>query len=467
MPDGTAPLTLEALAGLARAGEIDTVLLAFPDLYGRLVGKRFDANYFLEHVAQDGTHACNYLLTVDMEMTPIPGYRFANWEQGYGDFHVVADPATLRRATWLPQTAIVIGDLVEDVEHDSGPGRHGWIAAAPRSVLRQQLEQAAALGYRAQAASELEYYLFRDSYRAAARAGYRELEPGGWYIEDYHALQGARLEDFNGPARRHLRDSGIPVESTKGEWGLGQHEINIRYSEMLEAADRHTLIKQCFKELADAQGVAVTFMAKFAAQQAGSSCHLHASLWSNGEINAFAGKQSLGGVECSEVFRHFLGGWMHYAPELIVCWAPTVNSYKRFQSGSWAPTGLAWSVDNRTAGFRVVGSGQSLRIECRIPGADCNPYLAYAAALAAGLAGIQQRIEPPPMFAGDAYHSEDTPKLPRTLREAADRFAASAFARQAFGETVVDHYAHFYTVEADQYDAAVTDYERNRYFERI
>jgi glutamine synthetase len=274
------------------------------------------------------------------------------------------------------------------------------------------------------------------------------------------------VEDFNAAARRHLRSSGVPVECTKGEWGLGQHELNIRYADMLTAADRHILLKQCLKELADSQGISVTFMAKFAAQSAGSSCHVHASLWS-GDTNAFAGDRLFGPVRSSDTFRYFLGGWMHYAAELMVFWAPTINSYKRFQAGSWAPTRVAWSYDNRTAGFRVVGQGPSLRVECRIPGADCNPYLAYAGALAAGLEGIAERIEPPEMFAGDVYQASHLPHVPKTLREAVDLFSKSEFARRAFGESVVQHYRHFFSVEADAYDAAVTDFERHRYFERI
>ena len=452
-------LTVERLAQLAKSGEIDTVLVAFTDLYGRFMGKRCDVDFFLESVAKHGTHCCDYLLTVDIEMEPVPGYGYANWEKGYGDFHLVPDVGTLRVATWLEKTAMVVCDVKDEKTHDLVP-------QAPRSLLRRQVDLAAGRGFTAQAGSELEYYIFRDSYREAAAKGYCDLEPAGWYIEDYHALQGAREESFNGVVRRHLKRSGVPVESSKGEWGLGQHELNVRYAEIVTMADRHSVYKQCLKEVADEQGIGVTFMAKFAADRAGSSSHVHLSLWKDDQ-NAFAGDHELGPVRCSEVFGWFLGGWIAHAPELMVFYAPTVNSYKRYQSESWAPTKLAWSCDNRTAGFRVVGSEKSLRIECRIPGADCNPYLVYAAALASGLDGIANQTDPPALFEGDVYAAEDLPAVPGSLRDAIDLFEDSRFARDAFGEAVVEHYSHFFRTEQAAYDAAVTDWERKRYFERI
>lgn len=452
-------LTLDQLGEEARAGAIDTVLVVFTDLYGRFMGKRFDAEFFLEDIHRDGTHGCDYLLTVDMEMEPAPGYAYANWERGYGDFHLVPDLGTLRRASWLDRTALVICDVEDERTHRLVP-------YAPRTLLRRAVEQAAAHGYTAQAASELEYYIFRDSYREAARKGYSGLEPAGWYIEDYHALQGTREEAFNGAVRRHLKQSGVPVENSKGEWGLGQHELNVRYADVMTMADRHAVYKQCLKEVADQMGLSVTFMAKFDPGQAGSSCHVHLSLWQGGR-NAFAGEQRLGPVECSDAFRWFLGGWLHHLPDFMVFYAPTVNSYKRYQAGSWAPTRIAWSYDNRTAGFRVVGHGPSLRIESRVPGADCNPYLAFAAALFSGLDGIANQIEPPPVFEGDVYAAQELPHVPRTLREATDRFAASAFVRQVLGDDVVEHYTHFFRIEQAAFDKAVTDWERRRYFERI
>ncbi len=451
--------TLKGLGDAVEAGSIDTVLVVFTDLYGRFVGKRFDAEFFIESAAVDGTHGCDYLLAVDMEMEPVPGYRFANWERGYGDVHLVPDLSTLRRASWLEKTAMVICDVADQTSHAP-------IDVAPRSILKAQLKRAEAGGYRAMAASELEYYLFNDTYRDAAKKGHRDLEPAGWYIEDYHALQGMREEPFNGALRRHLRDSGVPVENSKGEWGLGQHELNIRYTDALDMADRHSVYKQCAKELAEQLGISVTFMAKFAADRAGSSCHVHLSLW-KGKANAFAGTETIGPVTCSPIFRWFLGGWLAHAAEFMPFYAPTVNSYKRYQAGSWAPTSLAWSHDNRTAGFRIVGKEQSLRIECRIPGADCNPYLVYAAALASGLDGIENRIEPPPIFEGDIYKAKGLPRVPLTLRDATDGFEASEFVRKTLGESVVEHYTHFFRTEDAAYRNAVTDWERQRYFERI
>ncbi|MEL6865743.1 MAG: glutamine synthetase family protein, partial [Bacteroidota bacterium] len=414
--------------------------------------------FFLEEAVNSGTHACDYLLTTDMEMEPVPGYEFANWELGYGDFHLVPDMTTLRQVTWLDQTAMVLCDVSDE-------GSHELIAEAPRSVLRRQLEGAADLGFDCFAASELEYYLFEDSYKKAFQQQYQDLKPVGWYLEDYHILQGSRTEHFTAAARRHLRNSGVPVENSKGEWGLGQHELNVRYAQALEMADRHVVYKQCLKELADQKELSITFMAKYHQDQAGSSCHIHMSLW-KGEDNAFAGTQEIGPVMGSDVFRWFLGGWIKYVPDLMPFYAPTVNSYKRYVDGSWAPTRLAWSYDNRTAGFRVVGKGKSLRIECRIPGADCNPYLAYAASLASGLAGIREQIEPPAIFEGDIYAAKHLPRVPYTLREAIEQMAKSDFAKVAFGEKVIEHYLHFFRKEQEAYDQTVTDWERKRYFER-
>ena len=444
-------LTLEQLKSLVANGEIETVLAGFTDHYGRLMGKRFDAEMFVDEIAKHGGHACDYLLTVDMEMEPVPGYRFANWELGYGDFHLVPDLRTLRLASWLEKTALVICDVKSEKTHD-------YVSVAPRSILRRQVAAAARQGYSGFAATELEHYLFRTTYRDAAREGYRNLEPAGWYLEDYHMLQGTRTEAFHAATRRHLKLSGVPVENSKGEWGKGQHELNVRYAEVLDMADRHVVFKQAFKEIAESMGMSVTFMAKFAADGAGSSCHIHFSLWRD-KKNVF----EKGG----DLFRWFLGGWIAHVPDVMVFYAPTVNSYKRYVDGSWAPTRMAWSMDNRTAGFRVVGSGQSLRIENRIPGADCNPYLALAASLASGLDGIANKIEPPEVFVGDIYQARDLPRVPYTLSQAVDTFEKSDFVKNAFGADVVEHYSHFYRTEAAAYDKAVTDWERRRYFERI
>lgn len=436
---------------------IDSVVVGFTDHYGRTMGKRFDAEFFLESCVADGTHACDYLLTVDMEMEPVEGFAYSNWSTGYGDFHLVPDLDTLRRAGWTTGTAFVLCDVIDN-------GSHEPVAVAPRSILGHQLDELAEAGFSAAAASELEFFLFRDSYRTAHDKGYRDMESAGWYVEDYHLLQASRVEDYVGAARRALAASGIPVESSKGEAAIGQHELNVRYADALTMADRHVVMKQAMKELADAQGVSVTFMAKPDAAQPGSSCHIHLSLWRDDE-NAFADDDGDDGR--SDIFRWFLGGWMSHAADLMVCYAPTVNSYKRYQSQSWAPTRIAWSTDNRTAGFRIVGTGSGLRIENRIPGADVNPYLAYAAAIASGLDGIRNRIEPPPEFRGDVYGADDVATVPATLHEAQARFVASADARRLLGDDVVEHYGHHLAQELAAADAAVTDWEMRRYFERI
>src|SRR2546427_6438481 len=451
-------LTLDQLRDLVGRGLIETVIVGFTDHYGRLLGKRYDAEMFVDESATHGTHGCNYLLTTDMEMQPVPGYSFANWQQGYGDFHLVPDLSTLVVAAWLEKTALVLCD-VNDAAGE-------YVRVAPRSMLRRQVEATRELGFTARAASELEYYVFQHSYRQAAELDYRGLQPAGWYLEDYHILQGTRNEPFTAAVRRHLKASGVPVETSKGEWGLGQHEVNVRYAETLQMADRHVIYKQCVKEVAEQMGQSVTFMAKFAADRAGSSCHTHFSLWRDGE-NAFFGNIDVGPVKGSDVFRWFLGGWIAHVPDVMVFYAPTVNSYKRYVDASWAPTRLAWSYDNRTAGFRVVGNGQSLRIECRIPGADCNPYLALAASLASGLDGIAGRLEPPECFVGDVYAAKNLPRVAYTLRDAVNLFSKSEFTKRAFGDEVVEHYSHFFRTEAAAFDTTVTDWEHKRYFERI
>jgi glutamine synthetase len=457
MPERPAGLlTLEELRDRVADGRVHTVVAGFTDHYGRLAGKRFDGAFFLDTVAEAGTHGCDYLLTVDMEMEPVAGYAFASWEQGYGDVHLVPDLGTLRVADWLDGTAIVLCDV-----HDQRT--HELAVVAPRTVLRRQVAALAEHGWHALAATELEHYLYRSSYADAARHGPAGLEPAGWYREDYQLQQGARTEDFHAAVRRHLTRSGIPVESSKGEFGVGQHELNVRYAEVLEMADRHVLFKQCLKESADRRGVSVTFMAKPHADQAGSSCHVHLSLWA-GDANVFADPDA---SLDSDALRWFIGGCLRHLPELVVLLAPTVNSYKRFTDGSWAPTRLAWSHDNRTAALRVVGHGAGRRVECRVPGADCNPYLALAALLAAGRAGIVDEVEPPPAFLGDAYAAGELPALPRSLRDAVDRFDGSAFARSVLGDDVVDHYVHAARREQADFDAAVTDWELQRYFERI
>ena len=451
-------LTLKQLRKKISKGKIETIIVSFTDHYGRLMGKRFDADFFLE-TADSGTHGCDYLLTTDMEMNPVPNYTFANWELGYGDFHLVPDFNTLRIASWLKKTAIILCDVHSEKTHE-------YIEEAPRSVLQKQLKAAAETGHACFAASELEYYVFENSYREAHNQHFQELKPVGWYIEDYHIQQGTRTEHFTAAARKHLKNSGVPVENSKGEWGLGQHELNVRYAEVLDMADRHVIFKQCLKELADSMGLSLTFMAKYDKDQAGSSCHIHMSLWKNGK-NAFAGNKQIGPIKGSNLFYYFLGGWIAHVPDVMPFYAPTINSYKRYVDGSWAPTRLAWSYDNRTAGFRVVGHGDSLRIECRIPGADCNPYLAFAAALASGLNGIKNKTKPPAIFEGDIYAAKHLPRVPYTLQEAVNKFENSTFAKESFGTAVVQHYTHHFKQEIASYNLAVTDWERKRYFERI
>ncbi|HVE65720.1 MAG TPA: glutamine synthetase family protein [Thermoanaerobaculia bacterium] len=453
-------LTRDELTRLVETGEIETVLTVFPDFYGRLMGKRMTGPFFVKSVGDHGMHTCDYLLTCDMEMDPVQGYRFTSWEKGYGDMHAVVDWPTLRRAAWLEKTALVLCDLVGE------PG-DAPIEVAPRRILQRQVERAAEMGFFPKAGSEIEVYLFRDSYESARAKGYRNLEPLGSYIEDYYIFPGTKEEPLVGAIVRGLSKSGIPVENSKGEWGPGQQEINLEFCDVVEQADRNVLYKHAAREIADQQGLAVTFMAKWDAGFAGNSMHQHLSLWdAAGKRSLFAGKERLGPVECSDAFRWFLGGWMAHAGELSAFFAPSVNSYKRYQASSFAPTAIAWAIDNRTVGFRVVGRGDSLRIECRMPGADANPYLAYAAALAAGLAGVRDRIEPPAHYEGNAYAATDLPRLPASLRDAVDRLEKSALAREAFGEEVVEHYLQFLRTEQRKFDGVVTDWERARFFER-
>jgi glutamine synthetase len=450
-------IDLKELKHRVESGAIDTVLVVFPDMYGRLVGKRIVARFFLE---QSEIHACDYLLACDMDMDPVPGYQFTSWAKGYGDFRPVPDFDTMRVASWLDRTALVLCDVYEE-ESDA------LVPFAPRGILRKQLARAAELGYTAMGASELELYVFKDSYEDVAKKSFVNLEPIGRLIEDYHIFQSTKEEFLIGAIRRHLEASGIPVESSKGEWGPGQQEIGLRYADLLEMADRHALYKHAAKEIAWQHGHAVTFMAKWDERYAGSSCHIHMSLWDkDAKTPLFKGDDRLGPIQCSPLFRWFLGGWMAHIRELFPFYAPYPSSYKRYVPGSFAPTGIAWSYDNRTAGFRIVGHGSSLRIECRTAGADANPYLAFAATLAAGLDGIANKTEPPPAFEGDVYGALDLPQVPHFLPEAIAALDKSTFAREAFGADVIEHYLHFFRTEQRKFDAVVTDWERRRYFEQ-
>ena len=449
-------LTLEALKEGVDGGWIDTVLVCLVDMQGRLIGKRFHAPFFIEGAA-DETHGCDYLLANDIDMEPVPGYAAANWEKGYGDFVMKPDLTTLRHIPWLEGTALVLCDVLDH--------HHAPLAHSPRAILKAQVARLAERGWTANAASELEFYLFDDSFRQAREKGYRSLQTAGDYIEDYHIFQTTKEEAVMRAIRRQIDAAGIPVENSKGEWGPGQEEINVRYAEALEMADRHAVLKNGIKEIAHAHGKAVTFMAKWAYDLAGSSCHLHMSLAGEDGRPLFADPDGPHGM--SPLMRRFMAGQLHYAREITWFLAPYVNSYKRFQVGTFAPTKAIWSNDNRTAGFRVCGEhGSAVRTECRIGGADLNPHLAIAALIAAGLAGIDEGLELEPEFRGDAYHEEGIREVPKTLREAAELMRHSAMLRRAFGDPVIDHYAHTADWEQFEYDRRVTDWELLRGFER-
>jgi glutamine synthetase len=453
----TGMLTLETLRDAVDSGEIDTVIMAQIDMQGRLMGKRFHARHFLDHGHE--THSCNYLLTVDIEMEPVPGYKSASWAQGYGDYMMKPDMATLRRIPWQDGAALVLCDTLNSAGTADIP-------VAPRSILKRQIARLADAGLSAMMASELEFYLFADSYATAHDYGYRDLTPVSPYNEDYHIFQTAKEEGVMRAIRNALYGAGIPVECTKGEAWAGQEEINVKYADALTAADNHTLSKAATKEIAHAQGQSATFMAKYNFDAAGSSSHIHQSLWSaDGKTPLFLDTAAEHGM--SETMRHYMAGLLTYASDLTVFLAPNINSYKRFQAGTFAPTKAIWSRDNRTAGYRMVGEGtKAIRIENRVGGADLNPYLAFACQIAAGLAGIEQKLELEPEFTGDAYAARRVREIPTTLRDAARALKKSDMLRTAFGDDVVDHYVHAAEWEQKQYDSKVTDWEIARGFER-
>jgi len=447
-------LSLQELAEEAKAGTIDTIVTAFTDMQGRLFGKRIDVGYFLGEVADHGMEGCNYLLALDMEMDPVPGYELANWEQGYGDFSIAPDLNTLRRVPWLDRSALVLCDVLN---HDGSP-----VKPSPRQVLIAQYERAHELGYTPLFASELEFYLYKQSYAEAHERDYRDLTPTIPYILDYHILATTMDEQYLGPIRRGMQAAGIPIEFSKGEAWYGQHEVNTRYADAITSADRHTIYKNGVKEIAFLNGISATFMAKPSEKDIGSSCHIHSSLVSVGDgSSAF-----VDGHEETDVFRHYLGGMRARIRELALFVAPSINSYKRYATESWAPTSISWGRDNRTCGFRIVGHGQSRRVECRIPGADVNPYLGYAALLAAGLDGIANQTDPGPELVGNAYEAGGAEAFPSSLREAVELWEGSEFARAAFGEEVWRHYLNYGRTEQRLFDEVVTDYERRRMFER-
>ncbi len=442
-------LTLDALGDLVDRGEIDTVVVAFTDMQGRLLGKRMHAEFFVEEaLAAHPIEGCNYLLALDMEMNPVPGYDIASWERGYGDFAMVPDYATLRRIPWLDGTALVLADVAWN---DGSPVR-----PSPRQVLKAQVERARARGLEPMFGSELEFYLLKETFAQAHAKRYRDLTPSVPYILDYHILATTYDEPFLRAVRNSMHAAGIRVETSKGEAWPGQQEINFRFGDAVTMADNHTIYKNGIKEMANQHGCSVTFMAKPDHTWIGSSCHVHSSLWSDGR-NAFEGE--------STVFRQYLAGQLTASAELAVFLAPNINSYKRYAASSWAPTTLAWGYDNRTCALRVVGRGQGLRIENRIPGADANPYLAFAAILAAGLYGIENELEPPPALTGNAYIA-DVERFPHTLRDAVTALASGSVGRAALGDDVVDHYLTFARTEQRQFDTVVTDYERSMLYER-
>ena len=451
-----AAYTLAQLKADVASGAIDTVLVAFPDMQGRLIGKRFQAEFFLEG-AIDETHGCDYLLANDMDMEPVPGYEAANWAKGYGDFVMKPDITTLMKTTWLEGTAMILADLVDHHHHEPIPH-------SPRAMLKAQLARLEKLGLTANFASELEFYLFNETFRSAYDKGYRNMETAGYYIEDYHIFQTTKEEGVMRALRKHLTASGIPVENSKGEWGPGQEEINVKYADALTMADRHVVMKNAIKEIAHFQGKAVTFMAKWDFGLAGSSSHIHMSLAQKGKPAFFDPKAEHG---MSELMKHYVAGQLAHAQEITYFLAPYINSYKRFQVGTFAPTKAIWSFDNRTAGYRLCGADtKSVRIECRIGGADLNPYLAYAALIAAGINGIEQKMALEAPFSGDAYFGKRLREVPKTLRGAIESMRKSKMLKDAFGEGVVGHYLHTAEWEQFEYDRRITDWELKRGFER-
>ncbi|MFI6845804.1 glutamine synthetase family protein [Kitasatospora sp. NBC_00085] len=468
MPDNAAegaprraPLTLEELRTLVDAGEIHTVALAFTDMQGRLQGKRFAARFFLDEVAEHGAEACDYLLAVDVDLNTVDGYALSSWETGYGDFAMRPDLSTLRLTPWQPGTAQATADLA----------RHGGrpVDAAPRQLLRRQIERLAEYGLAADIGTELEFLVFRDTYEQAWLGGYRGLTPANQYNVDYSMLGTARVEPLLSRIRVEMAGAGLVVESAKGEANLGQHEIAFRYADALTTCDQHSVYKTGAKEIAAQQGCALTFMAKYNERE-GNSCHIHLSLRDlrdssagPGGTPAFADRDG----RMTDTMRHFLAGQLTALREFSLLYAPNINSYKRYRPGSFAPTAVAWGRDNRTCAYRVVGRGPGLRMENRVPGGDVNPYLAVAGMIAAGLHGLEQKLDLPAPCLGSAYSVDDYARVPGSLREAADLWAESELARDAFGPDVAEHYLHMARVEQAAYDGAVTDWERYRSFERM
>lgn len=451
-----ANLTFDSLKAAVSAGEIDTVIACLCDMQGRLMGKRFHAQHFLDS-AYEETHCCNYLLATDMEMYTVPGYKSTSWAAGYGDYVMKPDLATLRRIPWAPGAALVMCDVLDHHTHQPVPH-------APRSVLKAQVDRARAMGLEPMMATELEFFLFEESFARVFDEGHRSLTPMARHNVDYSIWGTSRDEPVMRDIRNKLWDAGIPIECSKGEAEAGQEEVNAKYSDAMDTADMHSLIKLGVKQIAQDHGASVTFMAKYDHRRAGSSSHVHQSLWKDGK-NAFHDPADHHGM--SALMKQFLAGQLAHAAEITFFLAPCVNSYKRFVVGMFAPTKAVWSCDNRTAGFRVCGEGtKSVRVECRIGGADLNPYLACAALLAAGLDGIEQAMALEPEMKGDMYAAENAREVPKTLGEAAAALRGSAMLRAAFGDAVVEHYAHAAEWEIAEQNRVVTDWERARGFDR-
>ncbi len=451
-------LTFDQLKVAVAAGEIDTVLACATDMQGRLFGKRFLGRYFVESGHAE-THGCDYLLANDIDMEPVPGYKAAGWSRGYGDFVMKPDMATLRTIPWLEKTVLVLCDVLDHHRHEDLPH-------SPRGLLKRQVARLKERGYLAYFASELEFYLFDETFRSAREKRWQGLDTASPYIQDYLIQLTTKEEGVMRAIRNGIEASGIPVECSKGEWGPGQEEINVRYAEALEMADRHVVLKNGCKEIAIQHGKAVTFMAKYDYALAGSSSHIHNSLWSaDGKTPLFYDKKA--DFTLSELGRQWAAGQLKYARDFTWFLAPYINSYKRFQAGTFAPTKIMWSDDNRTAGFRLCGTGtKGVRMECRIGGADLNPYLAFAALIAAGLAGVDEKLELQKPFVGDAYRAARLPEIPKTLRDAVEALAKSKMLKTAFGADAVEHYVHTARWEQFEYDRRVTDWELHRGFER-
>ncbi|MCP5083528.1 MAG: glutamine synthetase [Alphaproteobacteria bacterium] len=450
-------LTLEELRKLVANGQIDTVVAAQVDMQGRLMGKRFQAEFFVES-AWEETHSCNYLQATDLEMYTVEGYASTSWSSGYGDYTMKPDLDTLRLVPWLEGTALVLCDVLD---HHT----HADVSHSPRAVLKRQIARLEEKGMTAMMASELEFFLFKDSYEEAAEKGHRNLSPISAYNEDYHIFQTTKEEDVMRAIRNGLQGADIPVENSKGEADAGQEEINVRYGDALAMADRHSIIKNACKEIAWSKGRSISFMAKWHYDFAGNSSHVHQSLWTTDGKPLFFDPKAEDGM--SEMMRHYVAGLLSHASEITYFLAPYINSYKRFVEGTFAPTKAIWSMDNRTAGYRVCGADtKAVRVECRVGGADLNPYLAFAALIAAGLDGIEQKMELEPAFKGDAYGARRARGIPETLRDAAASLKKSKMLRSAFGDEVVDHYVRAAEWEQEEYDRRVTDWEVNRGFER-